>query len=131
MAKKKATKGEWLRHEKTRQEVINEAVLWVDWDKVRKVGKFLKLKWFDGEVPTTNELKESAIDLLEDAFFYHDEEKRKNELYDREFTINSNGIFARLDVVKGEVLTVSCGFMLEEYNTDMVENVLTEIETPA
>lgn len=124
MAKKKVSNVVMVNRIKSREEVINEAVLWIDWGRVRKVMKFLKLTWAtcDDKTPTTSELKKMAINVLNDVFIMYDDERKINgNIHMRVFSSFSGGIFGSIEVINWEVREVSCGFLIDEYFTDMVD----------
>lgn len=127
MANKKVSNAVMVKRIKSREEVINEAVLWIDWGRVRKVMKFLKLTWAtcDDKTPTTGELKKMAINVLNDVFIMYDDERQINgnngNIDMRVFSSFSGGIFGSIEVINWEVREVSCGFLIDEYFTNMVD----------
>ena len=116
--KDKVQKVEQEHRMKTRMEAIYECVLFVDWHKVRKVMKALNWTWVttDDEVPSVDELKDTAIVLLEECF---DEVDNHNGDMERTITFSRGGIYGKVCVEDGEVVEVGCGFILESHSVEM------------
>lgn len=121
MAKKKdnVLKVEKEVRTKTKMEAIYECVLFVDWHKVRKVMKALNWTWVttDDEVPSVDELKDTAIVLLEECF--DEVDNHNGDILERTIMFSRGGIYGKVCVEDGEVVEVGCGFILESHSVEM------------
>lgn len=123
MAKKKdkVQKVEQEHRMKTRMEAIYQCVLFVDWQKVRKVMKALKWTWVttNDEVPSVDDLKNEAIVLLEECF--DDVDNHNGDILERTIMFSRGGVFGKVYIENGEVVEVSCGFILDSHSVEMSE----------
>ncbi len=126
MAKKKSTKkAKLVRTEtrtKPRQELIQEAIAWMEWGQVRKVMEFLNWTWDDNGVPEEDDLKQKALELLNSAYDEAEERIEYNTGVDcSEVSIFSGGLAATVSLEDGEVYDVSVSFILESSSAEAVE----------
>lgn len=129
MAKKKEVTKQTVYRTKTREEAIYETVLWVEWENVRKVMKFLKWTWIttNDKVPTVDDLKTEAVALLYSVFERYDEFVADGaDLNDTIISNSRGGLYASLTVTNGEVESVGCGFTIESFDVDMIESKTVE-----
>ena len=106
---------------KTKMEAIYQCVLFVDWQKVRKVMKALKWTWVttNDEVPSVDDLKNEAIVLLEECFA--DVDNHNGEILERTIMLSRGGVYGEVYIGNGEVVEVACGFILDEHGVEMSE----------
>lgn len=130
MANKKTSKKvKQVRTEtryKSRQELIQEAIAWMEWGQVRRVMEFLKWTWDDNGVPEEDDLKQKAFELLNSAY---DEAQERIDVgssegdgyVDSEVSHCSGGLCATISIEYGEVYDVSISFILESSSAEAVQ----------
>ena len=126
MAKKKSTKkAKLVRTEtrtKPRQELIQEAIAWMEWGQVRRVMEFLKWTWDDNGVPEEDDLKQKALELLNSAYDEAEERLKYNSnIDDSEISHSSGGLASTVSLVNGEVYDVGILFIPESNSAEAVE----------
>lgn len=123
--KKSAKKSNPVRTEtryKSRQELIQEAIAWMEWGQVRRVMEFLKWTWDDNGVPEEDDLKQKAFELLNSAYDEAEERIEYNTGVDcSEVSHASGGLAATVSLEDGEVYDVSISFILESSSADALE----------
>lgn len=128
MAKKKSTKkAKLVRTEtrtKSRQELIQEAIAWMEWGQVRKVMEFLNWTWDDNGVPEEDDLKQKALELLNSAYDEAEERIEYNTGVDcSEISHAAGGLAATISLVNGEVYDVGILFVLESSSAEAIETL--------
>ena len=128
MAKKKSTKkAKLVRTEtrtKPRQELIQEAIAWMEWGQVRKVMEFLNWTWDDNGVPGEDDLTQKALELLNSAYDEAEERIEYETGVDcSEISHASGGLAATISLVNGEVYDVGILFVLESSSAEAVETL--------
>lgn len=123
--KKTSKKVKQVRTEtryKSRQELIQEAIAWMEWGQVRRVMEFLKWTWDDNGVPEEDDLKQKALELLNSAYDEAEERIEYNTGVDcSEVSHCSGGLAATVSLEDGEVYDVSISFILESSSADALE----------
>lgn len=127
MAKKKNTTKKLEHRTKSRQELIMEAVLWMNWERVRKVMKFLNWTWYnqdtmEDKVPSITRLKEQAMKNANDAYDLAEERIKYGSA--EGFTwesVSSGGICVTVKMDNNEIFEVCITFELESVTADAIE----------
>lgn len=107
---------------KGKNEMIQETLAWMNWEKVVKVMEFLNWTWNKEGVPDSDMLKEKAFDLLDEVYdqavelIEYDVNANDNTL-----TNGSGGLEASVTIVNGEIYDLGISFVVESSFTEAVE----------
>lgn len=126
MAKKTKKPARTETRYKTRQELIQETIAWMDWERVREVYKFFNWTWDKADtengIPSVDDLKQHALELLNGAYDEAEERiKYKSNIDDSEISHSSGGLASTVSLVNGEVYDVGILFIVESNSAEAVE----------
>lgn len=128
MAKKKATTrtlATRTEHRvKGKNELICEAIAWMNWENVHKVMEYLEWTWDDNGVPSTDDLKDKAEELMSGAY---DEAVECIEVggltTDKTLSHFSGGLKGSVDIENGEIYDVTIEFIPESWSAEALESL--------
>ena len=124
MAKKTKKTARTETRYKSRQELIQETIAWMEWENVHKVYTFLNWTWdkTNNEIPTIDDLKQHALELLNSAYDEAEERLKYNSnIDDSEISHSSGGLASTVSLVNGEVYDVGILFIPESNSAEAVE----------
>lgn len=123
MKKKKVVVNRTEHRTKGKNELICEAIAWMNWEKVHNIMVYLEWTWDNEGVPNTDELKEKAQELMSGAYDEAIECIEIGGITDKTLSHYSGGLKGSVDIENGEIYDVTIEFIPESWSVEALESI--------